>query len=163
MKKIAAMAQGRCRDLGMGSFPSVANVQSLPRFPESTTNPPSQELQRVLLGRAYPYKDSDSYVSYNSDCQVVSIWLLHKFSVLKRQPSPTHTIEGNSRHNGCVYACRSHNLCVIWYGYYVVSSRPYMQLLEINNIPPARRSTTGASHLDEADESFDRRRRGLNE
>lgn len=36
-----------------------------------------------------------------------------------------HTIEGSSHRNECVYACRFHNLCEIWYDYFKLSLRSH--------------------------------------
>jgi hypothetical protein len=60
--------QGRCKDLGMGSFQSVANVQFLPQSPGSKVSRPSQELQLFLLGLACPCMDNDSCAWCNSGC-----------------------------------------------------------------------------------------------
>ena len=69
------MGLGRCRDLETGNCQSVASAQCLPRFLESTINPPSRALGHVLLEQANPCRDSDSYASCSFDCLMVSMGL----------------------------------------------------------------------------------------
>ena len=105
----------------MGSSQPVANAQSLPRFRESTANPLSLESGLALLEPACPCKGNDSYASYSFGCHAVSMHSLQQSNPLPKS-RPALTIEESSRHNECVYACRSHNLCVIWCGYEIVRS-----------------------------------------